>query len=221
MTTFGEGVTFRLASVALYAATYQAALRESEKLMKPKFRRPSPAMVVACLALFVASTGTSIAAGHYLITSTKQIKPSVLSKLKGARGPSGQSVTGLTGPQGPKGDTGATGATGAQGAQGPKGDTGAAGHNGATQVAVYSVASTLAASSTSGATAEVSCPAGTVATGGGAGYNASGSGYLPRVALSVPLPVGTSPPTGWRAIVFDDGNNGTVHAVANVICASP
>jgi len=42
-------------------------------------------MVVACLALFVASTGTSIAASHYLITSTKQIKPSVLKSLKGRR----------------------------------------------------------------------------------------------------------------------------------------
>jgi hypothetical protein len=62
LTTFGEGVTFRLASVALYAATYQAALRESEITMKLKFRRLSPAMVVACMALFVASTGTSIAA---------------------------------------------------------------------------------------------------------------------------------------------------------------
>ena len=187
--------------------------------MKPKFRRPSPAMVVACLALFVASTGTSIAANHYLITSTKQIKPSVLTKLKGANGPKGN--TGATGATGAVGAAGAAGATGTQGAQGPKGDTGAAGHNGATQVAVYSAVSTLAASSTNGATAEVSCPAGTVATGGGAGYNASGSGYLPRVALSVPLPVGTSPPTGWRAIVYDDGNNGTVHAVAIVICASP
>lgn len=78
-------------------------------------------MVVACLALFVASTGTSIAARHYLITSTKQIKPSVIKKLKGAKGPRGQSVTGLTGAQGPKGDTGATGAAGAAGAQGPSG----------------------------------------------------------------------------------------------------
>jgi hypothetical protein len=78
-------------------------------------------MVVACLALFVASTGTSIAASHYLITSTKQIKPSVIKALKGAKGPRGQSVTGLTGAQGPKGDTGATGAAGATGAQGSSG----------------------------------------------------------------------------------------------------
>ncbi len=54
--------------------------------MSKLLKRPSPALVVACLALFVASTGTSIAARHYLITSTKQIKPSVLVKLKGAKG---------------------------------------------------------------------------------------------------------------------------------------
>ena len=70
--------------------------------MSKLLRKPSPATVIACLALFVASTGTSIAASHYLITSTKQIKPSVLTKLKGAKGA--------------KGATGATGATGAAGA---------------------------------------------------------------------------------------------------------
>ena len=82
--------------------------------MKQKFRRPSPAMIVACLAMFVASTGTSIAARHYLITSTKQIKPSVLTKLKGAKGPRGD-----TGAAGVTGATGATGATGSQGPAGP------------------------------------------------------------------------------------------------------
>ena len=38
--------------------------------------------IVAWLALFVALGGTSIAAQHYLITSTSQIKPSVLKKLE-------------------------------------------------------------------------------------------------------------------------------------------
>ena len=104
--------------------------------MKPKFRRPSPAMIVACLALFVVSTGTSIAANHYLITSTKQIKPSVLKQLKGAKGPSGttgtQGATGATGAVGAIGATGAAGATGAQGPIGATGATGAAGATGAT-----------------------------------------------------------------------------------------
>ena len=107
--------------------------------MKPKFRWPSPSMAIAIAALFFALGGGAVAAiqSHYVITSTKQIKPSVLKALKGPKGPAGQSVTGLSGPQGPQGPIGATGATGATGAKGatgpagPKGDTGAAGSTGA------------------------------------------------------------------------------------------
>jgi hypothetical protein len=109
-------------------------------------RAPSPAMMVALMALVFAMGGTSYAAAnHYLITSTKQIKPSVLTKLRGAAGPRGLAGTaGATGAQGLKGDTGTAGATGAQGlkgdtgtagatgAQGLKGDTGATGPQGAT-----------------------------------------------------------------------------------------
>jgi len=84
--------------------------------MSKLLRKPSPATVIACLALFVASTGTAIAAHHYLITSTKQIKPSVLKQLKGAKGPKG-----ATGATGAIGATGAAGAAGAAGAQGPAG----------------------------------------------------------------------------------------------------
>ena len=70
-------------------------------------RRPSPTTVIALLALFFVLGGTAVAAKHYLITSTSQIKPSVLTKLKGNAGPGG--------PAGP------AGAPGAQGAQGPAG----------------------------------------------------------------------------------------------------
>ncbi len=81
-----------------------------------KRRLPSPTMVIACLALFVSLTGSSIAAGHYLITSTKQIKPSVISKLKGATGPAGS--------RGSQGPAGAAGVAGAAGARGPSGLSG-------------------------------------------------------------------------------------------------
>jgi hypothetical protein len=49
--------------------------------------KPSPAMVVAGAALVLASSGTTFAASRYLVTSTSQIKPSVLRSLaSSARG---------------------------------------------------------------------------------------------------------------------------------------
>jgi hypothetical protein len=75
-------------------------------------RKISPATGIATVALFFSLAGSGFAASHYLITSTSQIKPSVLSKLKGA----GQSE--LSGPAGPAGPAGAAGA---QGAPGPAG----------------------------------------------------------------------------------------------------
>ena len=57
--------------------------------------------LVAWLALFVAMGGTSLAASHYVINSTKQINPKVIKKLKGNRGPRG--AAGPHGPQGPVG----------------------------------------------------------------------------------------------------------------------
>jgi len=61
--------------------------------------RLSPSLVVSVVALVLAVGGTA-AAGSYLITSTKQIKPSVLKKLEGKRGPRG-----LQGPQGASAQT--------------------------------------------------------------------------------------------------------------------
>jgi hypothetical protein len=43
-------------------------------------------MLVAILALVVATAGTAIAAHHYVITSTKQIAPKVLKQLRGRTG---------------------------------------------------------------------------------------------------------------------------------------
>jgi hypothetical protein len=66
-----------------------------------------------------------------LITSTKQIKPSVLSALKGKAGPAGANgAAGVAGPAGPAGAAGAKGETGSQGPQGPQGLQGEPGKNG-------------------------------------------------------------------------------------------
>jgi hypothetical protein len=45
-------------------------------------RKPSSGTVIAILALVVALGGTAIAADRYIITSTSQIKPSVLRELR-------------------------------------------------------------------------------------------------------------------------------------------
>ena len=101
----------------------------------------SPATVIASLALVFAMTGGAYAASKYVITSTKQIKPSVLALLKksangkpganGAQGPGGgQGPAGAQGPggaQGPKGEPGPQGPEGKQGERGPKGENGTTG----------------------------------------------------------------------------------------------
>jgi Collagen triple helix repeat (20 copies) len=73
------------------------------------------ANVAATLALVLACSGTAVAAGHYLISSTTQISPTVLKALRGA---------------GRRGATGATGAKGATGAGGPAGEIGERGERG-------------------------------------------------------------------------------------------
>jgi hypothetical protein len=91
----------------------------------------SYANVAATLALVFSMGGGALAASHYLITSTKQIKPSVLKQLRGKNGA-----------RGPLGAVGPQGATGPQGAEGPQGPVGPAGKEGP---AGASAVSTLAA----------------------------------------------------------------------------
>jgi hypothetical protein len=82
-----------------------------------KLHRPSYATIAATLALILSMAGGALAAGHYLITSTKQISPKVLRKLHGSRGPSGpRGAAGSQGPAGPPGPAGPQGPPGADGA---------------------------------------------------------------------------------------------------------
>ena len=88
------------------------------------------ANVAATLALVFSMTGGALAANHYLISSTKQISPKVLKKLKGKTG-----KTGRQGPQGIQGIAGRQGAAGTNGKDGPQGP-------GATELTVNMPAST-------------------------------------------------------------------------------
>jgi hypothetical protein len=81
--------------------------------------------VAMTLALVFAMTGGAYAAKKYLITSTKQISPSVLKSLQGKAG-----AAGAQGPAGPAGPQGAAGPGGSQGKEGPAGKEGPVGKEG-------------------------------------------------------------------------------------------
>lgn len=84
--------------------------------------KPSISGVIAAVALFFAIAGAgAYAADSYIITSTHQIKPSVLRKL----------ANDVRGPRGTAGTAGAQGASGPQGLQGPAGTNGTPGPQGA------------------------------------------------------------------------------------------
>jgi hypothetical protein len=164
-------------------------------------RRPSAPGVIALLALFFALGGTAIAAKHYLITSTSQIKPSVLRQLHGQ--------TGAVGPQGASGVTGPQGPTGPQGTQGP------AGASNATYVTAGPYL--VGAGAQTGGTA--TCPSGQVVSGGGA-YGNSAS---PNQSIDASFPrigPGSSVPNQWGAYFDNNTGSDTTFAVYAICVAA-
>ena len=98
--------------------------------MATGMRKPSASMVVATVALVMATTGTGIAASNYVITSSSQVKSGSLSASDLSRS-ARRTLRGRAGATGARGATGATGATGAAGKDGAPGRDGAAGRGGA------------------------------------------------------------------------------------------
>jgi hypothetical protein len=98
-------------------------------LMFGKLRkRVSYANVAMTFALVFAMTGGAWAANKFVITSTKQIKPSILKQLQGKTGPAG--LAGKDGTAGPAGKDGLNGANGKDGLNGADGKEGAQGKEG-------------------------------------------------------------------------------------------
>jgi hypothetical protein len=93
-------------------------------MKRPRRLRPSGSMLVALLALVMATTG-SAAALSSLITS-KQIKDGTI-QTKDISKKAQKTLKGKTGAAGPQGALGPKGDAGAAGPQGAKGDTGAKG----------------------------------------------------------------------------------------------
>jgi hypothetical protein len=94
---------------------------------------PSPALVIACLALFMAMGGTGYAATQ-LVEGEGQAGASKAQGKQGPRGPKGpkgaKGAKGAPGAPGAKGETGQTGLPGQKGGVGEKGEKGATGERG-------------------------------------------------------------------------------------------
>lgn len=105
--------------------------------MRRRFKAsPSPAMVVACIAVVLAMTGSAFAA-RALITGADiqngsitraDLSRGTLRSLTGRRGPAG--TDGFSGARGPQGDTGPAGPQGPAGPAGPQGPRGGPGDTG-------------------------------------------------------------------------------------------
>ena len=186
----------------------------------PKRFTPTPAMLVALLALFLAAGGvgyaaTSIGSGQITNNSIrsadvrdgtlapKDLSPKTRSVLRGADGVRGR-----------------TGARGLEGATGPVGPTSAAG---ATNV-VARTASGVSLTDGSTGSATVQCQPGERATGGGGVISAAGNRTLVQsgpVDVSGTFPIASGAvPTGWSVEVRNQTGLAQTPSVY-AVCAAP
>ena len=193
------------------------------------WRRPSPAMVVACLALLVALSGTGIAAATQVARNsvgTPQLKDSAVTNAKlrnnavnsskvAARSllrsdfAPGQLPAGPVGPQGPAGPTGPTGPAGAAG---PAGVIGAV----TVRQASVNVPGSLSDKPTPNTfwvtrTVNVSCNSGERAMSAGTGWSADADDLELATVYMKPVFRGTGPVSGFTAKGANNARDGEDH----------
>jgi hypothetical protein len=195
-------------------------------------RRPSPAMVVACLALLVALGGTSVAAVSQLVprnsvgplqirngaVTNPKIRNNAVTSAK-VRNRSllrsdfapGQLPAGPTGPQGPAGPAGAAGPAG------PRGTVGT--------VTVRTQSTTIADAVDNNevyGTAEIQalCASGELAISGGATWSDSNPGLELFVGRLTPVLNATNQVTGFLASGLNDTGQTSTFTVSS-LCYTP
>jgi hypothetical protein len=153
----------------------------------------NPVLVVALIALFLASTGGAFAAGATLISGSQIRAHSIpLSALTPA---AIRALRGKLGPAGPPGKPGT-------------------GFDPAKVTVVTGTPADVPAGQIAGAT--VGCPEGAIALGGGGTVSAG------RLASSLPTASSSnsSTPGGWSVVAVNDTTL-TIEAAADAICLSP
>ena len=202
--------------------------------MKQLWRRPSPAMVVACLALLVALSGTGIAAATQVARNsvgTPQLKDSAVTNAKirnnavnsskvAARSllrsdfAPGQLPAGPIGPQGPAGPQGATGPAG------PAGVIGAV----TVRQASVNVPGSASDDPTPNTlwvtrTVNVNCNSGERAMSAGTGWSADANDLELATVYMKPVFTGTGPVTGFTAKGANNARDGEDHSFSlYVLC---
>jgi len=197
--------------------------------MKQLWRRPSPAMVVACLALLVALSGTGIAAATQVARNsigTPQLKDSAVTNAKirnnavnsskvAARSllrsdfAPGQLPAGPVGPQGPAGPTGPTGPAGAAGPAGVVGTV-------TVRQASVNVPGSAGDKPTPNTfwvtrTVNVNCNSGERAMSAGTGWSADANDLELATVYMKPVFTGTGPVTGFTAKGANNARDGEDH----------
>jgi hypothetical protein len=196
--------------------------------------RPSPAMVIACLALGIALTGTSVAAVSALAPNsvgTAQIKPNAVTaaKLKNANVTGAKiarnAVTGskvLNGsltaadfvasslPKGPAGPTGATGPTG------PAGPAGTIGPITVRQGGVVVPGGVAQNGAYDTGTVTVNCNAGEKAISAGTGWSDDAAGRELWTQRITPI-ITNNAVTGFRGAGGNDSGNSSTFTLY-VLC---
>jgi len=204
-------------------------------------RRPSPAMIVACLALLVSLGGTSVAAVSQLARNsvgTPQLKNAAVTTPKIANGAvtnpkvannaitsakvrnssltrvdfaPGQLPAGPTGPQGPAGPTGPTGA------RGPAGAISAITVRSAT-VSVPGGTAENGAYDT--ATVQALCNTGELSVSGGTGWSDSNDDLELWTQRLTPVLNGSNQVIGWRGTGGNDSGQASTFTVY-ALCYTP